>query len=370
MSERLLTKLADVLVAHSVQVSDGDVVLVHAPTAAAPLVRALYRRVLAAGGLPEIRLDIDRREEVLLAEASDAQLAWLDPALIEATVRADCRIIVLAPRNTRGLSSSPVQRRGIRQRAGKPLLDLVERRTGEGTLRPVVTVYPTQALAQEAGMSLGDYEDFVAAASLLDAANPVAAWDALGERAGNLSSWLGTVSELRVVGSDTDLTMSVRGRTWVPACGRENFPDGEVFTAPHEASVEGTITFDHPTLHNGQALEDVRLSFRSGEITEATARRGQGLLGEMLGLDDGASRVGEFAFGLNEAVQRFTGEPLFDEKIDGTVHLALGSAYQECGGTNQSALHWDIVKDLRGGGEVYADGELVYRDGRFLGRPA
>ncbi len=175
-----------------------------------------------------------------------------------------------------------------------------------------------------------------------------------------------TKRELRIVAEDTDLTFGVEGRTWIPSAGRENFPDGEIFTGPVETSVEGSIKFSYPAQFHGRVVEGVELRFAGGEVVAAEARQGQAFLDEMLALDDGARRVGEFAFGMNEAITEFTLNTLFDEKIGGTVHMALGRSYPVTGGTNVSALHWDIVCDLRRGGEVYADGELVYRDGRFL----
>jgi aminopeptidase len=169
-----------------------------------------------------------------------------------------------------------------------------------------------------------------------------------------------------VVTDGTDLTLGVGGRQWIPAQGRENFPDGEIFTAPIEDRVDGTIHFTYPAVFQGREVHDVRLRFEGGEVVEATAARGQDFLEQMIGMDDGARRAGEFAFGLNDGIDIFTRNILFDEKIGGTVHLALGTAYPESGGLNRSGLHWDMICDLRTGSEVYADGELVYRDGRFL----
>jgi aminopeptidase len=173
-------------------------------------------------------------------------------------------------------------------------------------------------------------------------------------------------SELRVVGEDTDLTLGVGGRTWVRANGKSNLPDGEVFTGPIETSVEGTIRFSFPAMVRGRSADGVVLRFVGGEVVEAKARRGEEFLREMIGIDDGARRVGEFAFGLNDEVTEYTGSLLLDEKMGGTVHLALGRSVPQTGGENISALHWDMVCDLRAGGEVYADGELVYRDGAFV----
>jgi aminopeptidase len=216
-------------------------------------------------------------------------------------------------------------------------------------------------------MSLAEYEDFIFGAALLDDGDPVARWRAFADELHRVVEFLGSKEELRFVAERTDLTFAVGGdRKWIAADGHENFPDGEVFTAPLDESAEGEITFTFPAVFSGRQVDDVHLRFHQGEVVEATASSGEDFLREMVALDEGARRVGELAFGLNEAVRVFTRNILFDEKIGGTMHLALGSAYSECGGTNRSALHWDMICDLRSGGEVYADGELVYRDGRFL----
>ena len=258
------------------------------------------------------------------------------------------------------------EREAVRARAREPLLNRYFERAAAGELRSVVTLYPTNAAAQDADMSLGDYEDFVYRAGFLDRDDPVAEWQALGQRLQDLAAWLGEKRELRVVADGTDLTLGVEGRTWVPSEGRENFPDGELFTAPLETSVEGQIRFSYPASFAGRRITGIELEFRDGEVVGAHGAQGEEFLHEMLAMDDGARRVGEFSFGLNEAVEEFTGHTLFDEKMGGTVHLALGAAYPESGGKNQSALHWDLVCDLRSGSEVHADGEVVYRDGRFL----
>jgi aminopeptidase len=215
-------------------------------------------------------------------------------------------------------------------------------------------------------MSLRQFEELLYRGAFLDRDDPVAAWKAFGERLERIGSFLETKRELRIVGEDTDLRLRVDGRTWIRSKGLRNFPDGEVFTGPVEPSVEGTIRFTFPAIVRGRRAEDVRLRFERGEVVEATAARGEHFLREMISLDDGARRVGEFAFGLNEAIDEYTGSLLLDEKIGGTVHLALGRSVPGTGGENTSGLHWDIVCDLRDGGEVYADGELVYRNGAFL----
>jgi aminopeptidase len=348
-------------------VGRGDIVLLSSSPCASPLVRSLYGRVLEAGGHPQLRLSADGQGEVLLREGNEAQLEWINPAALEDVERADVRIAIEADINTRSMSGIDPARQARYARARETLRDRYFERTAAGELRSVVTLFPTSATAQDAEMSLEQYEDFVYRAGLLDRDDPVGEWEKLGEALRRLAAWLGAKRELRVVTEGTDLTLRVDGRTWIPCDGKENFPDGEVFTGPVESSLDGTVRFTYPATFSGRVVKDVELTFRGGEVVQAKASEGEELLLEMLAMDDGARRAGEFAFGMNDAVPEFTGHTLFDEKIGGTVHLALGKSYPESGGVNRSALHWDLVCDLRAGSEVYADGELVYRDGSFLG---
>jgi aminopeptidase len=359
-------KLARVLVDYSTAVKAGDLVVIHAPTAAAPLVRAVYRRVLEAGGHPQVRALVDGIAESMLTRGSDAQLDWVNPSRYVEGETLDVHIHIQAETNTRALSGADPARQARAGKAHEGLRDLSMTRAAAGELRWSVTLFPTQASAQDAEMSLAEYEDFVYGAGKLDLDDPVAAWRSFGEEMRGLAAWLSTARELRLAASGTDLTVGVGGRTWIPSEGKENFPDGECFTGPVETSLEGEISFAFPAAHGGRSVEDVRLVFSRGEVVEATAAKGEEFLRQMLAIDDGARRAGEFAFGLNWDIQEYTRNTLFDEKIGGTVHLALGKSYPETGGVNQSALHWDLVCDLRSSSEVYADGELVYRDGRFL----
>jgi aminopeptidase len=359
-------RLADVLVRYSTEVGDGDRVLIEGTPLAAPLVEALFARVLAAGAHPQPRIRINGVAETLLTHGNDAQLDWLNPVRLHDYETADARIFIQSDYNTRSLSRVEAARHARHGRALEPLRDVQFRRGATRELRWNVTLFPTGAAAQEAAMSLREYEDFVYRAGFLDRADPVAEWTAYGKSLHRLASWLGGKRELRVVTEGTDLTLGVGRRKWLAAEGKENFPDGEVFTGPVETSVQGRISFTYPAPFDGTVVDDIELEFRGGEVVRASARRGEETLQAMLAMDEGARRAGEFAFGMNEAVTEFTGNTLFDEKIGGTVHLALGRSYPETGGVNRSALHWDLVCDLRAGSEVYADGELVYRDGRFL----
>jgi aminopeptidase len=359
-------KLAGVLVDYSAAVRPGDLVVVEASTLAAPLVRAVQRRVLEAGGHPQLRALVDGLSETILTHGTDAQIDWVNPSRYVDYETADVRIFIEAESNTRALSGVDPARQARASKAREALRDIYTRRAAAGELRWTVTVFPTHASAQDADMPLARYEDFVYGAGKLDLDDPIGAWERFGREIEELAAWLGARSELRLVAEGTDLTVGVGGRRWVACKGRENFPDGECFTGPVETSLDGEISFSFPAAFGGRSVEGVRLVFRGGEVVEATASKGDGFLRQMIAMDEGARRAGEFAFGLNRDIEEYTRNTLFDEKIGGTVHLALGRAYPETGGVNTSALHWDLVCDLRSGSEVYADGELVYRDGRFL----
>jgi len=364
VSERL-RRFAEVVVGYCGGVEPDDLVVLQGTMNVEPLIEQLYAAVLRAGGSPATRV-MPELGELLLTEGSEEQIQWLTPGEREDIEQTDVWIVVEAPSNTKELTAVDPERQALRQRARSSLRERYLERALNGDLRWVLTAFPTNAAAQDAEMSLAEYEEFVYGSALLDADDPVARWREFSGELRRVVEFLSPKQELRFVTEGTDITFAVGGRTWVAADGHENFPDGEVFTAPHDESTDGVIAFTYPAVFEGRQVDDVRLRFRGGEVVEATASRGEDFLQEMVALDDGARRVGELAFGLNDAVSVFTRNILFDEKIGGTMHLALGSAYPECGGTNRSALHWDMICDLRSGSEVYADGELVYRDGRFL----
>jgi aminopeptidase len=366
VSDARLARLADVLVGYSTAVRPGDVVRIEGTQPSTPLIRELYGAVLRAGGHPNAELIVNETVVDLLTEGSDDQVAWVPLDVRWNLEHGDVWIVLDSPENTRELSTASPAKMARRLHGREPYQSRYLERSATGEFRWVLCGYPTDASAQDAGMSRYEFEELVYGAAFLDADDPVAAWHEFGERLERIGSYLETTNELRVVGDGTDLTVGVGGRTWLRAKGNHNFPDGEVFTSPVESSAEGTIRFTFPATIRGRFVEDVVLRFEGGEVVEAKAQRGEDFLREMVGMDDGARRVGEFAFGLNEAVTEYTGSLLLDEKIGGTVHLALGRSVPGTGGENISGLHWDMVCDLRRGGEVYADGEVVYRDGAFL----
>jgi aminopeptidase len=371
MRDPRLEKLADVIVNYSVGVKPGQVVRISSPAVATPLVLELYRSVVRAGGNPLVRVTPEEVQEIFLKEATDEQLRFVNPVSLFEIERIDCSIGVWADENTKSLSNVDPKRMGLSQAARKPLMDVFMKRTAEGNLKWCGTQYPTQASAQDAEMSLAEYEDFVFKAGLLDRPDPAAAWRGVSERQQRLADLLNEKSaagrgEYRVVAANgTDVRMSVAGRKWINCDGHENFPDGEVFSGPVVESVNGTVHFSFPAVHHGREVQDVRLTFRDGKVVDASAAKGQDFLVSMLDMDGGSRFLGECAIGTNYSIKQYTRNTLFGEKIDGTVHFALGAGYPETGNSNQSGLHWDMVVDLRPGGFIEVDGTKINVDGKF-----
>jgi aminopeptidase len=275
-------------------------------------------------------------------------------------------VTIWSEANTRSLSRVDPDRHSRYIAAHRRLSNRRWERISKGEMSWVGTLHPTAAHAQDADMSLEDYEDFVFSACHVDGDDPAGHWRAVSRTLTARAESLGPTRELRVLGPDTDLRVGVAGRSWIAADGRYNMPDGEVFTSPVETETDGEIRFAFPALFQGREVDDVRLRFEGGRVVAATAARGESYLRALLDMDDGSRTLGEFAFGLNYEIDRFTRNILFDEKIGGTIHLALGAGFPQAGGTNSSGLHWDLICDLRHDGEIYADGELVWKAGSFL----
>ncbi len=362
MLHPLHEKYADLLVGYCVAVRPGDLVSVQAPTPALPLARAVTRAVLRAGGRPLVRIDYPQFVEDVLELAPDGYYDTEPVIELDEARRLDARIRVAAPTNSRALQSADKGRLARLARRSQPVQELMLSRT-----RWVGTLYPTDAAAQDAGMNLDDFERFVYGAMFLFDDDPVARWGELRSLQARLIERLARAYEVRLRGPGTDLRLSVRGRTWINSDGQRNMPSGEVFTGPIEDSAEGVISFDLPSSVGGVVVRGVRLRFEAGRVVEASADEGEDLLHAQLDTDAGARRLGEIGIGTNDRITRPILNTLYDEKIGGTVHLALGRSYPESGGSNHSAIHWDLITDLRRGGELLLDGEPFQRDGRFLG---
>ena len=366
MRDQRLTKLADVLVNYSVGVKKGDNVRIAGSPICQPLVVEIYRKVLEAGGNPLVRMSPEELSEIFYKTASDEQLRFFNPITMYEVEQIDCTIGMWADENTRALTHCDPKKMGVAQAARQPYMKRFLERAAEGKLRWTGTQYPTQASAQDAEMSLAEYEDFVFAAGLLDRPDPAAAWRTLSVRQQRLADHLNGKSDYHVVAANgTDVRLSVAGHRWINCDGHENFPDGEVFSGPVIDSVNGRIHFSFPAVHHGREVQDVKLVFKDGKVVDASASKGEDFLISMLDTDAGSRFLGECAIGTNYQIRQYTRNTLFDEKIGGTVHFALGSGYPETGNSNQSGLHWDMVVDLRKGGFIEIDGETINFDGKF-----
>ena len=364
-----LTKWAETLVGYSLNLQPGERVLIRVDEAALPLAKEVYRAAPAAGGHPAVQVQVEGLPEIFLTTASNRQLDWVDPALTFQYETMDALCAIVAPQNTSALAGVAAEKQTRTQRANKAVRESLFARAAEGNAKWNVTLYPTQGAAQNAKMSLAEYETFLLKAMFLDKDDPAAAWKAFSDEQQLYVDYLSKVETLRFVANDTDLTMRVGGRVWVNSDGYKNFPSGEVFTGPIEDSVNGVVRYTFPTAHLGHEVDDVRLTFENGKVVKANAARGLDFLETMLDSDPGARILGEVAVGNNYGVQRFTRNTLYDEKIGGTFHLALGNAYPETGGTNVSAVHWDMVCDMRpeaDGGAIYADGVLIHENGQWV----
>lgn len=366
MRDQRADALAQILVQYSTRVREGDVCVIQSTTAAEVLVQAVYEEVLRAGGLPVMQLTTEGAAAAFFDLASEAQLDWVAPTSEWAANNADVRIAVMADENARALSQSDPKKQARAQRARKGLMETSMRRSAEGEYRWALTLFPTHAYAAEAGMSLREYEDFYYAACLATDGEPVTAWQRQSDEVKRLTEWAQGKEEVRITGPGTDITLGVAGRTWIPCAGEHNMPDGEFFTGPVEDSVNGEIAFSFPASYGGREVAGVRFRFADGKVVDASADRGEAFLIEMLDTDDGSRILGELGIGTNYGIATGTKEILLDEKIGGTVHMAIGMSYPETGGVNSSAVHWDMVCDLRQGGAIVVDGVELQRDGRFL----
>lgn len=374
MRDPRLDRLASVLVGYSTQVRPGDIVEIISEPIALPLIEAIVEQVLRAGGHPSWRVRSEAIEEILLRDGNEEQLRFLSPLERQRVETIDVHIGIWAEINTRYLARVEPARVAMNRAARRPVTTRFMQRAAEGKLRWVGTQFPTLAAAQDAEMSLADYENFVFSAGMLHDPEPAAAWARVHERQERVRAFLQGRKEVHFHvpphdGHDgTDLRVSVDGATWINCSGRENFPDGEVFAGPRGA--DGHVNYTFPAVYGGREVEGVRLKFRDGRVVDASARKNEKFLIEMLDQDAGARNLGEIAVGTNYAIKDFSRNTLFDEKIGGTFHAAVGAGYPESGNTNESGLHWDMVCDLRPGprhpgGTIHADGELVQRDGVF-----
>jgi aminopeptidase len=366
MRDPRVENLARILVNYSVKLKEGDTCAIRGPSAGEPLIAAVYEQALQAGANPTVALSFEGQSVSYFSHASDAQLEWVSPIARWEAEECDANIVIGADTNTRELSQVPPERQAKRRAATRALMETTMRRSAEGSFRWVYTLFPTSAYASDAEMSLGAFEDFYYGACFADADDPVAAWRKAAEEWKRLADWIEGHEEVRVTAPGTDIKLGITGRKFIAADGEHNMPDGEFFTAPVEDSVEGEVSFHLPAMVGGREVVGAHLKFDGGKVVDATAERGEDFLVSLLDTDEGSRRLGELGIGTNFGIDRGTRDVLLDEKIGGTVHMAVGASYPECGGSNESAVHTDLVCDLRGGGRIEVDGELFQEDGRFV----
>ena len=365
MTDPRLTRYAQLICEHSLGIDESHRLLIGTLPEGSPLAVATARDAWRRGARVSVAMSPEWALSDVLRHGNDDQVAYLDPAELESVDRFDRWLFVWAGVNTAERADIAAERDAAHARGQAPWMARHDEREAAGELRWVGAAYPTALGAQTARLGTAAWERFVYSALLLDEPDPVAAWRELSERHARLIERLAGVRELHVTAAGTDLRVGVEGRAWESCAGEANLPDGEVFCAPAQGAVEGEITFGVPSLHNGRECRDVRLRFDAGVVVEASAGFGEDALLSRLDTDEGARRVGEFAIGTNEMIQRAVGDTLFDEKIGGTCHLALGRSFPLLGGDNASAIHWDLVCDLRSGGRIDADGEPLLIDGKL-----
>lgn len=358
-------KYADLLTSYCLNVKPGQKVLVKTSTLAEPFVKELYSSLLQRGAFVEFQLSFEDQETIFYAHAKDDQLEHVSDFYSLAAKNYDKLISIQAPYNLKSTSAVPLDVRMKAQKNMAPTKKIIMDRSANKELEWVLCVYPTQSMAQEAGMSLPDYQRFVYNACLLDHTNPAEAWGRVSKFQQRIVDVLNTKSLIRYVTKGTDISFSTKGRTWVNSDGKRNMPSGEVFTSPVEDSVDGVVSFSFPSIHGGREITGVRLVVEKGKVVSWTADSGQDYLDYIFTIP-GANVFGEAAIGLNDGIQKMTKNILFDEKMGGSVHMAVGASYPETGGKNTSSVHWDMITDMKESGQIFADGDMIYEKGKFL----
>jgi len=372
MNDPHVRNLARLLVAYSIKVQPGDRVSVGcygSIVAAMPFCVEVVREVLRAGGHPHFQLDQVATEEignVFFAEASPEQIAHVDPFAETVAKEFQCEVVFLCEANSRRFSRVDPERRVARSRAYSRVTETYFDRAGKGELRWVLVGLPTPSYAQDAEMGLEEYEDFVYGAAFADTEDPVSAWEAIGRKQAGIAEWLSGKKHFQARGRHVDLSFSIEGRKFISDHGQSNMPGGEIFTGPVEGTVNGWLKSTYPAIHGGVDVGRVSLRFENGVVVHAEAEKNEAHLIKLPETDEGAKRLGEVGIGTNDRIKIFTSNMLFDEKMAGTIHAAIGLGYPETGSANRSAIHWDFLCDMKDGGQIIVDDELFYDSGEFL----
>ncbi|MCL4505868.1 MAG: aminopeptidase [Chloroflexi bacterium] len=366
MFDARFDKMAQVIVNYSIEVKPGQTVYVWSTGfEAQPLLLSLYREILKAGGNAFLRADVPGASEIYYQHARGAQLDFVSPVDRISVEQFDAYIRIGSETNTRRLSNADPDAVVRQQMAQRPILNKRMELSAEGRYNWCVTRFPTEAYAMDAEMSLAEYTEFVFSACLLNDPDPIASWKRMGQIQQRYVDFLKGKRELKVQGPNVNLTMNIAGRVFLNSQGKRNFPDGEIFTGPVEDSVNGWIRYSYPAIYNGREVSGVQLWFEHGRVVKATAEKNEEFLLKVLDTDEGARTLGEFAIGANYGITRFSRDILFDEKIGGTIHMAVGSGYPDTGAKNKSAVHWDMIAGMQEGA-ISADGITFFKGGQFV----
>lgn len=359
------SKYAQLLTSYCLELKEGDKLYIKSTTLAEPLVKEVYRYSLQAGAIIEVDLDFREKNSILLNNASKSQLEYVSPIYSQAMDKFDAYLAIKAPFNLREDQNVSSDAAKIRAKALEKSNKRYFTRIADRSLKRCLCLYPTQASAQEAGMSLTEYEEFVYKACKLHLDDPEKGWLQVRKDQQHIVDHLNKCNLIQYKGPEMDISFKVKGRTWINSDGRSNMPSGEVFTAPIEDSVEGNVRFSFPAIHGGHEVENATLWVKKGLIVKWEASKGKDYLDKVFEIP-GSRRFGEAAIGTNYEIQKITKNILFDEKIGGSIHMAIGQSYIQCGGKNKSIIHWDMISDMKNGGEIIADGERIYHNGKFL----
>jgi aminopeptidase len=367
MKDIRIEKLAKLLVNYSLDIQKGEKFLISSSYVAMPLIKEVYKEALLKGAFPDVRIQSDELKEILLKNGTEEQLLFMTPIDKKTVDTYDVFLSIWGDENTKPFSNIDSSKITKNMEGKKDWRSNFFKKIATKEIKWCGTLFPTNASAQDASMSLEEYENFVYGAGLLNEENPIESWKAISKKQETISDYMNTKKVIRFVNKNgTDITLKVEGRKWINCDGRENFPDGEVFTTPIKDSANGVIRFTFPAIYGGKEVENVELTFKDGKAIKAIADKGEEHLNKILDTDENSRFLGEVAIATNYNVKNFSKNILFDEKIGGTIHLALGAGFEETGGNNESAIHWDMICDMRDGGQIFADNQLVYENGSFI----
>ncbi|MDD3626040.1 MAG: aminopeptidase [bacterium] len=363
--ENILEKYADVIVNYCLKLKKGEKVFLRGTHLAEPFMKEIYKKALQAGAFVHFEIELNGQQKIFYEYASDELLKTVSPVRKYLFQNFDALASILSPFNVKELQNVSAEKKKIVNIANTEINKLYMQRSFEGKLKWVVCQYPCDAAAQESEMSLSEYEEIVYGACYLFDKDPVAKWREVHDMQQKIVDFLNGKKNVRYKGNDIDIEFSTDGRVWLNSDGTHNMPSGEVFTSPVEDSVNGHIRFSYPGIFMGQEIEDISLEVEKGLIVSWDAKKGKDFLDQLFQIP-GSTRFGEAAIGTNYGIKKFTKNILFDEKLGGTIHMAVGASYQETGGKNDCSVHLDFIADMKTNSEITADGKLLYKDGKFV----